>query len=129
MNLTFEGHGHTSEGRRADNQDAYRIEPELGLYLVADGMGGYEGGEVASHMVVDTIAEFFRLNAEDSEVTWPEGGRNGLSPVENMVNVSIGLVDIPETVEADRDSDQVISRGKLDMGPVKVPGRLPVASL
>ena len=32
-------------GRRPNNEDSYRIEPELGLFLVADGMGGYEGGD------------------------------------------------------------------------------------
>jgi len=42
---------------RTTNQDFFRIVPELGLYLLADGMGGARGGERASHMAVETVAE------------------------------------------------------------------------
>ena len=48
--------GITHIGRRPNNEDSYRMERELGLFLVADGMGGYEGGEIASKLVVDTLA-------------------------------------------------------------------------
>ena len=34
---------------RENNEDAYGIFPELSLYVVADGLGGHAGGEVASH--------------------------------------------------------------------------------
>jgi protein phosphatase len=34
--------------RRPANEDAYAVAPELGLYLVADGMGGHRAGQVAS---------------------------------------------------------------------------------
>jgi protein phosphatase len=40
---------------RAENQDAWRIVPELGLYLLADGMGGARGGERASSLAVDSV--------------------------------------------------------------------------
>jgi protein phosphatase len=40
---------------RSSNQDSYRIAPELGLYLVADGMGGARGGERASSLTVETV--------------------------------------------------------------------------
>jgi serine/threonine protein phosphatase PrpC len=48
----------THVGRRPNNEDAYCARPELGLYAVADGIGGYEGGEVASKIALDTLAEF-----------------------------------------------------------------------
>jgi len=44
---------------RANNEDYYRIEPALGLYLLADGMGGAKAGERASELAVDTIAGVF----------------------------------------------------------------------
>jgi serine/threonine protein phosphatase PrpC len=42
---------------RSSNQDSFRIIPELGLYLLADGMGGARGGERASSIAVDCVAE------------------------------------------------------------------------
>src|SRR5713226_6665755 len=44
---------------RANNEDYYRIEPDLGLYLLADGMGGAKAGERASELAVETIAGIF----------------------------------------------------------------------
>ncbi len=40
---------------REGNEDNYRVLPELGLIIVADGMGGHAGGEVASQLVVESI--------------------------------------------------------------------------
>lgn len=42
---------------RSANQDYFRIVPELGLYLLADGMGGARGGERASQMTVESVVE------------------------------------------------------------------------
>ena len=42
---------------RSSNQDSFRIVPEIGLYLLADGMGGARGGERASQMAVEAVAE------------------------------------------------------------------------
>jgi serine/threonine protein phosphatase PrpC len=48
----------TDPGRvRSNNQDSFRIVPEIGLYLLADGMGGARGGARASQMAVETVAE------------------------------------------------------------------------
>jgi protein phosphatase len=42
---------------RTNNEDYCQMEPELGLYLLADGMGGAKAGECASRMAVETVAE------------------------------------------------------------------------
>lgn len=42
---------------RTANQDYFRIAPQLGLYLLADGMGGARGGERASQMAVEVVVE------------------------------------------------------------------------
>lgn len=41
--------------RRVSNEDAYFVDDELGLYAVADGMGGHKAGEVASQEAIDTL--------------------------------------------------------------------------
>jgi serine/threonine protein phosphatase PrpC len=61
----------TIAGRRANNEDAVCARPELGLFLVADGLGGYDGGEIASALAVDTIHDLVRRTAGDADVTWP----------------------------------------------------------
>jgi serine/threonine protein phosphatase PrpC len=50
------GYGLTDVGRkRKGNEDAFLINEEMGLYIVADGMGGHAAGEVASQEAVETI--------------------------------------------------------------------------
>ncbi|MCA9530564.1 MAG: serine/threonine-protein phosphatase [Myxococcales bacterium] len=51
--------GHTDVGGRDYNEDSFCIEPSLGLYAVSDGMGGYEGGEIASRLVVSALVQYF----------------------------------------------------------------------
>jgi protein phosphatase len=54
---------------REENQDRFGVHPELGLFLVADGMGGAAAGEVAAQMAVDLVREAVL----DEDATWPSG--------------------------------------------------------
>lgn len=55
-NLQFAGRTDAGHKRR-QNEDCFEASPELGLYLVADGVGGHSCGEVASDLVRTTITE------------------------------------------------------------------------
>lgn len=48
---------------RSNNEDCWLVQPDLGLYVVADGMGGARAGEQASRLAVDTVAEMVKSAA------------------------------------------------------------------
>jgi PPM family protein phosphatase len=66
---TITSAGITDIGRkRKGNEDALLVDDDLKLYVVADGMGGHQAGEVASRIVVDSIHNTFKqLEIEDHD--------------------------------------------------------------
>lgn len=48
---------------RSNNEDTFLLAGDLGLYVVADGMGGAQAGEHASRIAVDTVLECVRRSA------------------------------------------------------------------
>ncbi len=59
--VVIESAGITDIGRkRTNNEDALFLDDAMKLYLVADGMGGHQAGEIASHLVVETIIDYIK---------------------------------------------------------------------
>lgn len=87
-------YGVTHPGRvRKANEDNCLSDPELGLFIVADGMGGHNAGEVASELAVETIATFMRRTHEGDDVTWPYGIDTKLSFHANRLITAIRLAN------------------------------------
>jgi protein phosphatase len=64
--IDIESSGITDVGRRREqNEDSLFCDDGLGLYVVADGMGGHNAGEVASKLVVETIRDYMGQNKND----------------------------------------------------------------
>ncbi len=54
---------------RGENQDVQKIEKHLGLFLLADGMGGREGGKLAATLAVDSFHDYCKRNLEEAPST------------------------------------------------------------
>lgn len=61
--VEIEAAGDTHIGGRPHNEDALVLRPDLNLFVVADGAGGKNAGNVASSLAVTTIAHFFEETA------------------------------------------------------------------
>ncbi len=57
--LRLRSAGDTHVGGRPYNEDAVLMRPELGLFLVADGAGGHNAGNVASALATSSVASYF----------------------------------------------------------------------
>jgi serine/threonine protein phosphatase PrpC len=59
------GYGHSDPGKkREQNEDAFAVDDNLGAYVLCDGVGGHNAGEVASQTAVKLIREHLELNAD-----------------------------------------------------------------
>lgn len=64
--MSIEMYGLTHPGRvRPHNEDAFAVDPERGLAVLADGMGGHQAGEVASELAVGTVVEELATAGDD----------------------------------------------------------------
>ena len=53
--------------KRSNNEDAFVLEPDLGFFALADGMGGAASGELASQIFIETVLKVFSKVDERSE--------------------------------------------------------------
>ncbi len=81
-NLGFVWAAGTDTGKvRSQNEDAYHIEPEIGLFLVSDGMGGHHGGALASKIVTEDLPAMIETRLHNMHSTGRRAVRSMLKKV------------------------------------------------
>ncbi len=81
------GSGNTHIGRvRSTNQDSYLCDNKRGLYIIADGMGGHAGGEVASSLAVQNIRSFLDSNPQKTTVVVTENSAGAAAIIAEAIN-------------------------------------------
>ena len=69
MQHSLSAAGASDVGRvRSRNEDAFTVQPRLGLIAVADGMGGHPAGDIASSLAVEELAALFEAGEESVTV-------------------------------------------------------------
>jgi serine/threonine protein phosphatase PrpC len=87
--------------RRKLNEDNVLVDDDLGLFVVADGMGGHNAGEVASSLAVEVVSNFIRRSREEEEITWPYGIDPKISLNGNRLRTAVMLANKRVWKEAD----------------------------
>ncbi|HEY3269724.1 MAG TPA: Stp1/IreP family PP2C-type Ser/Thr phosphatase [Geothrix sp.] len=90
---------------RKHNEDSYLADTDLGLFVVADGLGGHAAGEVASQIVVDTVAKFVG-DTQEKDRTWPMEYDPTLSYDGNRLKVALLLSDRAITEDIRRNPER-----------------------
>jgi protein phosphatase len=89
--------------RRKGNEDSYLLDNKLGLYIVSDGMGGRQAGEVASRLVTETMESKIKEFLDQDTSNDLENVDSSLSREGNFLISSIKLANalVCETAQID----------------------------
>lgn len=93
---------------RKNNEDSLLIDPVLGLYVVADGMGGAQAGEVASHLAVETVAESIASEIRNDEHALKRAIERANRRIRERAHGSVRLEGMGTTVVAVLEDDDVL---------------------
>ena len=92
--MLIDASARTDVGRvRNNNEDALRIEPELSLYVLSDGMGGQAHGEIASALAIDSIVQHCRASRNDPDITIFGNTRADLSDRANRLMSAVRMAN------------------------------------
>lgn len=102
--ITVTAAGQTDVGqKRKGNEDAFLIDDQLQLYVVADGMGGRKAGEVASRLVVETISKTMHKLVSSADPDQMVGVDRNLSSQANQLVYAIRRANLKTFEYAQND--------------------------
>jgi protein phosphatase len=99
--LRVQAAGDSEKGSREHNEDTVMLRPDLSLYLLADGAGGHNAGNIASALAVTTVAHYFEETADEAAIL-PEYDELGLSTSARRLATAIqhanrAIIDVAKT--------------------------------
>jgi serine/threonine protein phosphatase PrpC len=133
--VVLRAYGVSDQGKiRPTNEDRFAIHEELGLCVIADGMGGHNAGEVAAHLAVEAVVEFVRERAglpldqagERDSGLWPFGFDPALTADGNLLRTAIHLANV-QILETALSAGQYAGMGTTIVAARVADGRLSVA--
>lgn len=102
--VKIEAAGDTHIGGRTHNEDAIQLRPDLNLYMIADGAGGQNAGNVASSLALTTIAHFFEQTAQGADKL-PQYDGLGLPTAARRLSAAVQEANT-EILEISKTSDK-----------------------
>lgn len=121
--------GRTETGPvRRGNEDCFALDESLGLFVVADGMGGHNAGEMASRVAVEAIAGFVRRSTDTPEFSWPYGIISTLSYDENRLRTAVYLAN-RRVYRMAESRDDYVGMGTTVVAVLATPGAMVVAHI
>jgi serine/threonine protein phosphatase PrpC len=104
MTLELSAHGATHVGRkRRRNEDSHLVDPEIGLYVVADGMGGQAAGDVASRQAIDVFRAYVADRLAVLERLAGDGGNEARAAAQELIagGIQAACAELYAMAEAD----------------------------
>jgi protein phosphatase len=92
--MLLETCGRTDRGAtRNDNEDRILMDGSLGLFVVCDGMGGRQRGEIAAEKAIAAVRFYIETSSDRYDVSWPFGYSFDLSLDANRLVTGIRLAN------------------------------------
>jgi protein phosphatase len=126
--------GFSDKGRvRPINEDCFAIHEELGLCVIADGLGGHNAGEVAAQLAVDAVVQVIRdpdaalarRTGEGGDGDWPFGYDPSLTDDGNLLRTAVHVAST-QVLEA-ASTEELAGMGTTIVAVRVLDGRLSVA--